>query len=249
MKILKDVSYSDRSEKCRLDACLPDAEGFPVIVYFHGGGLEAGDKRDPYYVEMGEHFAGSGYGFVSVNYRLYPDAKFPDFLADAAEAVAFVKRRVGEWGGSGKLLIAGQSAGAWMALMLCFREDLLGAVGLSADEFEGWIIDSAQTTTHFNVLEKERGMNPLTQRIDEAAPLYYVNGQTAFSRMLLVFYEDDMPCRAEQNQLLYKTVLAFRPEADIETVRLPGGHCAGSTRKDADGTYPFVRTALKWLQR
>ena len=45
MKSTITLSYGTHSAQA-LDLYLPDAAHFPVFVYFHGGGLEAGDKRD-----------------------------------------------------------------------------------------------------------------------------------------------------------------------------------------------------------
>ena len=86
------------------------------------------------------------------------------------------------------------------------------------------------------------------QRIDEYAPLYYVDNNTRFTRMLMMFYREDMPCRPEQNRLFVSAVSAFNQNADIRFLELPGEHCHGSSVKDSDGQYPFVKEALKWLK-
>ena len=49
--------------------------------------------------------------------------------------------------------------------------------------------------------------------------------------------------------LFYQSVLTFNPEADIEYKLLPGGHCHGSSKKDEDDEYPFIKTTLDWLTR
>jgi dipeptidyl aminopeptidase/acylaminoacyl peptidase len=248
MKTILDIPYSKKGEKCKLDFYLPEGEQYPVIVYFHGGGLVSGHRAEMQYREIGQCFAEAGYAFVSVGYRLYTDGvRFPDFLTDCAEAVAFAKEYLRRQGT--KWLIAGQSAGGWMALLLCLNEQYLSAVGLAPAEIDGWIIDSAQMTSHFNVLKEERGIDPRLQRIDEFAPLYYVSDKTAFSKMLLLFYEQDMPCREEQNRLFMKAVRYFNPQADMEYQVLPGGHCHGSTKKEEDGKYRFVKESLLWLNK
>ena len=90
MKRLLDIAY-DCGEKNKLDAYLPEGKELPIIVYFHGGGLEGGDKGDENFREIGESFADGGYGFVSVNYRLYGDgAAFPDYITDCAKAIAYI---------------------------------------------------------------------------------------------------------------------------------------------------------------
>lgn len=246
MQEITDVHY-DSFDDCRLDLYLPEKENFETVVYFHGGGLTGGHKNDYYYVEMARDFANAGIGFVSVEYRKYPNVRFPDYICDCAKAVKWVKDNIVQYGGKGSVMISGQSAGAWISLMLCFNTQYLADVGVDAKEITAWIIDSAQTTSHFNVIQEEEHLDELCQRIDKYAPLYYVNKATSFSKMLLLFYAEDMPCRPEQNMLLYKNILAYNKDADISYVQLPGSHCAGSTKKDDDGEYPFVKAALHWL--
>ena len=248
MRKLENILYSDKHSEM-LDVYLPDNAGFKIIVQFHGGGMEKGDKAKPNIAEIAERLCARGYGVVSANYRLYPNAKFPDYLIDAADAVAFTKAHASEWGGSGELLIAGHSAGAWLTLMLCMDESYLKGVGLDPREIVGWISDSAQTTAHYNVQQYERGEHKYAQRINEYAPQFFVGEETDFSRMLLIFYENDMPCRPQQNLLFYQSILTFNPEADIEYKLLPGKHCSGSSKKDEDGEYAFIKTAVDWLTR
>lgn len=247
MRKQEQIAYSKRHTQA-LDVYLPDTDGFRTIVYFHGGGLESGDKASASMTEVSERMCALGYGVVSVNYRLYPAARYPDFLVDAADAVAYVKAHAAEWGGNGELLIAGKSAGAWITLMLCMNRNFLLNVGIDPDEIVGWISDSAQTTAHYNILRYEKGEHRYAQRITEFAPQYYVGEQTRFSRMLLIFYEKDMPCRPEQNMLFYRSILTFYPEADVEYRQLPGKHCHGSSKKDEDGEYAFVKTVAEWLR-
>lgn len=66
--------------------------------------------------------------------------------------------------------------------------------------------------------------------------------------MLLIFYDDDIPCRLEQNMLFYKTVLNFNKNAKISYKLLKGGHCRASCEKDEDGEYEFVKVLSTWLK-
>lgn len=250
MSVLKDIIYNEKYEDCRLDLYLPPSKGFDTIVYFHGGGLTGGHKTDPYYIEMAERFAEKGMGFASVEYRKYPTAKYPDFLEDCAAATAFIQKKIEEYGGNGKIYVSGQSAGAWISLMLCFNGSFFKSAGVDTSTILGYIIDSAQATSHFTVIQKEEeGVDELAQRIDKFAPLYYVNKETSFPKMFLIFYENDIPCRPEQNMLLYKTLLTYNPQAKVDYLQLPGEHVAGSIKKDPDGEYPFVKEVFKWLER
>lgn len=56
---------------------------------------------------------------------MYPTAKFPEYLEDAAAAVAWAKAHIQEYGGNGELYVSGQSAGAWISMMLCVNEKYL----------------------------------------------------------------------------------------------------------------------------
>lgn len=62
--------------------------------------------------------------------------------------------------------------------------------------------------------------------------------------LLLIYNAEDIPCRPEQNLLMYQSIRHFQPDAPVFLKELPGGHCAGSTHKDENGNYPYV-TALK----
>ena len=171
MRVFKDITYKS-DDACKLDLYLPDEDGFETIVWFHGGGLENGDKQ------QAERFVSAiidaGYGFVSANYRMYTSgAKFPEFLFDAASAVAFVKENIEAYGGQkDKLYISGQSAGAWLSLMLCVNDEYLKRVGIDNKEITGWIIDSSQTTAHFNVLKYEFGEETRTNKKTKAVKNY-----------------------------------------------------------------------------
>lgn len=233
---------------------VPETEGFATFVYFHGGGMVTGAKADGVIWGVMEQLVERGYGFVSAEYRMYSeqektDVRFPDYLRDAAEAVAYVKEHIRAHGGNGKIYVTGSSAGAWLAAMLCLKGDELQAAGVKGCEIDGWIIDSAQMTSHFNVQRFENGCDSRLQRIDEFAPLYYVNEHTAFSKMLLLFYENDMACRPEQNMLFYKSVLQFHPNANIAYRLLAGGHCAGIRTKNENGELIYVQETLDWLKR
>lgn len=230
----------------KLDIYLPEGKNFDTIVWFHGGGIEEGDKS--YCEGMPEDFTSHGYAFVSVAYSLYPNTKFPKYLSEAALAVAFVKRNIKNYGGSGEVYVSGQSAGAYISLMLCLNGEYLSAEHIDTKSIKGWIIDSAQTTSHFNVIHYELGVDRRTQMINEFAPLYYVNENMRFTKMLLIFYENDMPSRPEQNRLFVSAVKQFMPDADITPLKLKGGHCDGSGKKDPDGRLPYVKEALKWIE-
>ena len=230
MRVQKNVSYA-RDERCTMDIYEPEEGYTAAILYFHGGGLTAGSRQD------GENYVQSlcsrGYLVALADYRMFPDAKEDDYLLDAALATAFVL----DYTRGAKVFVTGQSAGAYLTVMLAVNPVWLQKVGVDSCEIAGWFVDSAQMTTHYTVLSM-RGMDSGLERIDTAAPLYYVGKDLFFSRMYLLTYTHDIMGRLEQNQLFYRSVLKYNPSAQIGMQVLEGGHCAASAYKD--GEYIFV---------
>lgn len=245
MKVLLNVLYNHESEECKLDLYFPD-EGFnETIIHFHGGGLSSGAKDDYAHKEIAKAIVQAGISFISVNYRMYPNAKTPDFFVDAAKSIKYVFNFFEENKINSKIYVSGQSAGAYIAMMLCFNETYLKNVGLEIANINGWIIESGQPTTHFNVL-KEMGFDAKLQRIDEYAPLYYVNNKTTFERMLLISYTEDIPLRLEQNEYLYKTILHYNPDANIIFKVYNGVHCLNSI-KAVDGEFKHASIMIDFI--
>jgi len=96
----------------------------PVLVFIHGGSWDSGSKK--IYKFLAEGFTRSGYDIVVPNYRLYPDAKFPNFLHDNAKAVAFTQKRFPDR----PIVLLGHSAGAYNVLMLALRDEYLARAGV-----------------------------------------------------------------------------------------------------------------------
>lgn len=226
-----------------MDIFFPEVEDFFTIVYFHGGGLVEGDKGDTH--EFVKHLTKLGFAVATANYSLLTEKKFPECVKDAAKAVKYVKDNIKSKG----ILVMGQSAGAYLTLMLCLNKEFLKEVGIDNKEIVAWISDAGQTTTHFNILKYERGLDPLLQRVDEAAPLYYVNKDTYFSHLLLLTYEYDLPNRLEQNKLLMSAIKTFNKDLDVELKILKGEHCRGSGSLDEDNEYEVVKVVKEWMNR
>lgn len=90
---------------------------YPVVLYIHGGAFRALSK-DTHWV-MSLAFARRGFLVLSINYRLAPQHPFPAALEDAAAAFAYTLAEARRLGGDpSRLVIAGESAGANLALAL-----------------------------------------------------------------------------------------------------------------------------------
>ena len=223
MRTIKDVFYTcDNDPKRSLDLHLPEGESFPVFVYIHGGGLEALTKEAP--TGMAEYFTERGVALVSVEYRMYPSAKYPDFIEDVAAAVAWVKAKKEEYGFT-KIFVGGSSAGGYLSQMLCFDNSWLAKHGVDNTEIDGYILDAGQPTAHFNVL-RERGIDPRRIIVDESAPLWHIGRQEKYAPMFIIYSDNDMENRPEQTQLMISTLRHFRYDmSKVEVQMVHGDHC------------------------
>jgi acetyl esterase/lipase len=124
------IAYA-KGARHTLDVCRPkSATAAPVIVFFYGGGWRSGSKRTYRYVAKA--LARRGYVAVLPDYRIYPQARYPDFLDDGAQAVRWVKDKVKRFGGDPqKIFLMGHSAGAHIAAMLAIDATWLQKVGLT----------------------------------------------------------------------------------------------------------------------
>ena len=85
-----------------------------------------------------------------------------------------------------------KSAGAYISVLLCVDKKYLSSVKVNSSKIVVWCIESAQMTEHYNFL-REKGLDSRLQRINEFSPLYFINENTCFSKMLLIFYDNDIP--------------------------------------------------------
>ncbi|MBO7169944.1 MAG: alpha/beta hydrolase [Clostridia bacterium] len=238
MRIFKDIDYVGQGNVAeRLDLYLPEKESFPVFVYFHGGGIETGDKTDN--VFFFEHLVAQGIAVVSANYRMYPFAVYPEFIRDAAAAVAWTKKHIGEYGSCEGLFVGGSSAGGYISMMLCFDHSYLAVHRIKPTDVMGYVHDAGQPTTHFNVL-RERGLDPRRVIVDEAAPLYHVKVGQNYPPMLFIVSDNDMACRYEQTMLMLATLSHMGHSAEQHPHKLMHGkHCAYCRAADENGQSVF----------
>ena len=156
-------------ERCKLDVYYPTNEtDAPVVVWFHGGGIEGGEKHiDP-------QLKNSGLVVVAANYRLLPKAPIDDILDDAAAAVAWTYKNITKYNGSPrKIFVAGHSAGGYLLDIIGLDKRWLAKYGVDADSLAALVPFSGQCVTHYNI-RKQQGIGPLQATIDQYAPLTYV---------------------------------------------------------------------------
>lgn len=245
MKTIRDNKYYKDQV---LDIYVPDVSNGKSLVYFHGGGIEAGDKCDPCVDECMLQLCERGFLVFNANYSLYPNTKYPEFLVEAANAVKYAFDNNKLYGGNDEIYVSGQSAGSYIIMMLCCNKKLLTDVGINPLSVKGWISDDGQLTDHFNIQKYELGLDPWVQRISEKAPLYYIDPNFNSSPIILIYTDEDMLNRKEHNFMFYNSVKFYNDKLDISLMEYHGPHCVDSCRKDDDGIYPYVKKVLEWTK-
>ncbi len=141
---VEEVAYgTDPYQK--LDIWLPENGGsgpLPVLLFLHGGAWRAGNRHwmgflAPLFLDLPAIF-------VSVGYRLSPEHRFPAHLEDTIDALVWVSREIGRYGGDPtRLFIGGHSAGGHLAALATARSDLRAARGVPAGCLRGCLPVSA----------------------------------------------------------------------------------------------------------
>jgi acetyl esterase/lipase len=118
-----NLAYGDHPRQ-QLDVYTPAEASGVVVVFWHGGSWQRGDKHT--YRFVGRALARLGYTAVIANYRLYPEVRWPAFAEDAAAVVAWARRKLAPT----KLIAMGHSAGGQIAAATCFDDYYLHQRGV-----------------------------------------------------------------------------------------------------------------------
>jgi arylformamidase len=147
----------------RLDVYTPRAllgAPAPVVVYVHGGSWRTGDKGNRI-ADKARLFSSSGMLFVSVNYRLSPNPpqsskpgriRFPAHPNDLGEAIGWLERNIGRYGGDPRrLILVGHSAGAQLVSLIGTDPRFVRAHGVRPLAIRGVV---ALDTAAFDLVER-----------------------------------------------------------------------------------------------
>lgn len=205
---------------CRLDVAYEEgAEGRPVIVWFHGGGLTGGWRHIP------ETLLRDGAVVVGVGYRFVTEVSIPETLDDAAASVAWVLDNITKYGGDlSKVYLAGHSAGGYIVSMLGLNKEYLSKYDINPDkQFKALVPYSGQVITHF-AQRRKQGLGDLTPTIDHLAPLYFVRGDAAPMLVISGDRELELFGRYEENAYFVR-MLRLNGHKDVTFLEVDGfGH-------------------------
>lgn len=169
VRILPNVRYGD-DERQTFDVYLPNTAktDMPVIFMVHGGAWRFGDKTARSVV-MNKvlRWVPHGFVFVSVNYRMLPDADPLEQARDVAKALAVAQEKAASKGAvPDKFILMGHSAGAHLVDLLDADPDLaykagarpwLGTVSLDSGALDVARIMNAR---HLRLYDRAFGNDP-----------------------------------------------------------------------------------------
>lgn len=217
-RVASGLSYGEGPRR-RLDVYAPRApgEGRPVVVFFYGGSWNSGTREG--YGFVGRALAARGFVTIIPDYRLVPEVRYPGFVEDGAAAVRWASAHAREYGGDPRrIVLAGHSAGAYIAAMLAVDGRWLGADRAAVRGFAGLAgpydfapFDVAASRDAFGSWPKAEETQPVTWAGAGDPPA------------LLLVGEDDRTVRPRNSEALAAKLTAGGVPARI--VRYPGlGH-------------------------
>ncbi len=123
----------------------------PLAIWFHGGALINGGREG---IGPCRQLLEAGYVVCSVDYRLAPETKLPEIIADLEDAFAWIREHGREKfrADTSKIAVLGGSAGGYMTLTSGFRVDppptVLVAYWGYGDLIGPWLSESSPHERH-----------------------------------------------------------------------------------------------------
>jgi acetyl esterase/lipase len=216
----------------------------PVIIFFYGGSWSSGDRGG--YAFVGRALAARGFVTIVPDYRLVPEVTYPGFVEDGAAAVRWVRAHAADYGGDGeRIVLAGHSAGAYIAAMLALDRRWLGAdravvrglVGLAGPyDFAPFTVGASRAA--FGAWPRPAETQPVTHTDRSSPPALLLTGA------------EDTTVRPRNSEALAEALR--RAGAAAEVKRYPGvGHIGILTAvaRPFRGNAPVVEDVAGFAER
>jgi len=113
--VTRDIAYGAHPRQVLDVYAPPAAKGAPVVIFAHGGALVDGHKDRTAEVHSNVCWFMTRNDMIGINleYRLAPEATFPDVTQDVAAAVRWTRANIAAHGGDPeRIFLFGHSAGA-----------------------------------------------------------------------------------------------------------------------------------------
>lgn len=159
----------------------------PAIIWIHGGGFIFGSKKDENIRLWCQSFARRGYVCIALNYRLGQKTTLLNFgklvknaypaVLDARQAIQYLRQHHEDFGiDPDRIILAGNSAGAMIALNTAFANNLELADTLKIQNPETFGPSSQSPTRVFAVINFWGGIYDINWLKNEPIPVVNVFG-------------------------------------------------------------------------
>lgn len=142
----KDINYDIKYNS--LDIYLPENinedKKLPVMIFVHGGAWTEyfGNKNDrKNFLLKGISFTNNDFILVNINYRVYPDYKYPINVKDVAKSIKWVYENIENYNGDKEnIFLKGHSAGAQLISLVSTDEKYLKENNLDFSVIKGVVL-------------------------------------------------------------------------------------------------------------
>jgi acetyl esterase/lipase len=215
-KVQRGIPYAEpKNERQMLDVYAPTkGKNLPVVVWIHGGGWRRGDKADVH--NKPQAFADKGFILVSISYRFVPNVTVDQIAGDVAKAIRWTHDHARDYGGDpNAIIVAGHSAGAQLAALVCTDDRYLKAEKLSFSIIKGCVPvdgDTYDVPMQITTVEEKRAKSYRMTFGDEAsqknlsAVTHVAKGKNI--PPFLILHVADHPETKAQSQRLVKVLEA-----------------------------------------
>ena len=180
----QDIAYGADPAQ-RIDVYLPPRpDRAPILFMVHGGGWRRGDKDNPGVIDNKvARWVPKGVIFVSVDYRMMPEAEPLTQAEDVARALAKVQELAPGWGGDpANVILMGHSAGAHLVALVTAAPEI--AAGQGAKPWKGSVlldsgamdVPAIMNARHWPLYDKAFGSDPA--KWEAASPFHRLAGPT-----------------------------------------------------------------------
>ena len=270
-----DVKYGEH-ERNVFDLWLPEnndkppKDGYPLFVYFHGGGFVAGDKSgfDPTaYLEKGLAVVSANYRFVDGDKTLSPAP-----LLDSARVIQFLRHHANKWNlNKHRIAVSGSSAGAVIAMWIGYHDDLANGASKDPVEYHSsrvqciiplngptnldphWITKNMGGPKHVHGSFPKMFGEPISdnmsseamQRIKESSPIEHVTKDDPPTLMIYGGKLEGIPLpeSASTGLLIHHPHFGKVLKEKLDELKIPNGFYHGSDPRRGSGQ----QLILKWL--
>lgn len=259
-EVRRDIEFAqapDRDGKpvsLKLDVSMPDGAGpFPTAIIVHGGGWEAGDKAIEWVQPLFAPLSKAGFVWISINYRLSPQAPYPSMYEDVMTAIRWVRKHAKEYKVDTKrLALIGESAGGHLVALAGTRGRGDTRVAAVVDFYGPHDIvkqvaerDKGDYTAMAKRFFRSAPMPETEARLREASPIHYVHkGMPPF---LFIHGTEDKSVPYNQSPLMCDKMKSVGVACEIITVE--GAPHGMSNWEKVPAHQKYKEPMIAWLKK